>query len=69
MKAFSAIYRGNRVVELSEDVELPKDIEVLVVIPEQEDERQLRNQLQIATEAVFTKLWDSKEDEVWNEYL
>ena len=66
MKTLTAIYRGNRVVELSEDVELPKDIEVLVVIPDQEDERELRNQLRIATEAVFTKLWDNKEDEIWN---
>ena len=69
MKTFSAVYKGDRVVELLEDIDLPKDMEVLVVIPEQEDERELRNQLQIAAEAVFAKLWDNKENEVWNEYL
>jgi hypothetical protein len=34
------------------------------VIPDQEDERELHNQLRIATEAVSTKLWDNKEDEI-----
>ena len=38
MKTLSAIYKGERVVELFEDIDLPKDIAVLVVIPEQEDE-------------------------------
>jgi hypothetical protein len=69
MKAFSAIYKGNRVVELFEDIDLPKDIEVLVVIPEQEDERKLRRELQNAAEVVFAKLWDNQGDEVWNDYL
>ena len=69
MKTFPAIYRGDRVVELVEDITLPKDIEVLVVIPEQDNERTLRNQLQSAAEAVFARLWDNQEDEVWNEYL
>ncbi len=69
MKKYSAIYRGDRVVELVEDIALPKDIKVLVVIPEQDDERTLRNQLQSAAETVFARLWDNQEDEVWNEYL
>jgi len=69
MKTFSAVYKGDRVVELLEDIDLPKDVEVLVVIPEQEDERELRSQLQSAAEAVFANLWDNKEDQVWNEYL
>ena len=69
MKTFPAIYRGDRVIELVEDISLPKDIEVLVVIPEQDDERTLRNQLQSATETIFARLWDNQEDEVWNEYL
>jgi len=69
MKALSAIYKGNRVVELLEDISLPEDIEVLVIIPEQrDDERILRRQLQSATEIVFARLWDNTEDEVWNEY-
>ena len=64
MKKYSAIYRGDRVVELVEDIALPKDIKVLVVIPEQDDERTLRNQLQSATETVFARLWDNQEDEI-----
>ena len=69
MKTFSAIYKGDRVVELLEDIGVPEDMAVLVVIPEQEDERELRNQVQRSAETVFAKLWDNKEDEVWNEYL
>jgi len=69
MKTFSAIYRGDRSVELLEDVDLPRDVKVLVVIPEQEDERELRSQLQIMAESVFAKLWNNEEDEVWSEYL
>ena len=68
MKTLSAIYKGERVVQLFEDIDLPKDIGVLVVVPEQENERELRSQLQSAIEVVFAKLWDNKEDEVWNEY-
>lgn len=69
MKTFSAVYKGDRVVELVEDIVLPKDIEVLVVIPEQDNERTLRSQLQSAAETVFARLWDNQEDEIWNEYL
>ena len=69
MKTLSAIYKGQRVVELFEDIDLPKDIVVLVVVPEQEDERELRSQLQSAAEVVFAKLWDNEGDQVWNEYL
>lgn len=70
MKTFSAIYKGNRVVELLEDINLPKDLEVLVIIPEQdEEESTLRRQLQSTAETVFARLWDNEEDEVWNEYL
>ena len=69
METLSAIYKGNRVVELIEDVDLPENIEVLVVIPEWDDERALRSQLRSAAEIVFSKLWDNQEDEVWNEYL
>ena len=69
MKTLSAIYKGERVVELFEEIDLPKDIVVLVVIPEQEDERELRSQLRSAAEVVFAKLWDNEGDEVWNEYL
>ena len=69
MQTLSAIYKGQRVVELFEDIDFPKNIVVLVVIPEQENERELRSQLRSAAEVVFAKLWDNRKDEVWNEYL
>ncbi len=69
MQTLSAIYKGQRVVELFEDIDLPKNIVVLVVIPKQENERELRSQLRSAAEVVFAKLWDNEGDEVWNEYL
>ena len=40
MKTLSTMYKGERVVELFEDINLPKDMAVLVVIPEQEDEKE-----------------------------
>jgi len=64
LKTLSAIYKGERVVELPEDIDLPKDIAVLVVVPDQEDERELRSQLQSAAEVIFARLWDNEEDEV-----
>ncbi len=69
MQTLSAVYKGQRVVELFEDIDLPKDIVVLVVVPEQEDERKLHGHLRSAAEVVFAKLWDNEGDEVWNEYL
>ena len=68
MKVISAKYKGNRLVELLEDVDFPENMEVLVVVPEQ-DEEILRGQLRDAAETAFAKLWDNQEDEVWNEYL
>lgn len=38
MKTLSAIYKGERGVELFEDLDLPKDIAVLSVISEHEGE-------------------------------
>ncbi|MDI6795210.1 MAG: hypothetical protein QME81_20495, partial [bacterium] len=35
---YKATYKGNRVIELGEDIPLPKNKEVLVVIPEQDDD-------------------------------
>jgi hypothetical protein len=63
------MYKGERVVELLKDIDLPKDIAVLIVIPEQEDEREFRIQLRSAAEVVFAKLWDNEGDGVWNKYL
>ena len=69
MKQLSAIYKGDRTVELTEDPNLPKNTVVLVVIPEKDNEAEIRRHLQSAAEAVFAKLWDNEGDEVWNEYL
>jgi hypothetical protein len=69
VKTVSAIYKGARTVELSEELDLPEDAAVLVVIPEQGDEAEMRHQLLLAAETVFARLWDSEMDEVWNEYL
>lgn len=38
MKTFAAIYKGNRTIELSEDVDLPENTSVLVVIPGKDDD-------------------------------
>jgi hypothetical protein len=69
MRTVSAVYKGDRVVELLEDVDFPADMAVWVVIPGQDDERTLHNQMQSAAEAVLTRLWDNQEDDVWNEYV
>lgn len=68
MKALSARFKGNRLVELAEDVDLPENLEVLVMVPEY-DEEVLRSELREAAEAAFANLWDNQEDEVWNDYL
>ena len=69
MKTFPAIYKGNRLVELTEDIDLSKNEEVFVLIPEQDDEKKMQDQLRSSSENVFAKLWGNREDEVWNEYL
>ena len=61
MKTLSAVCKGERVVELFEDINLPNDIAVLVVVPEEEE---LCSQLQSAAEVLFAQLWDNKGDEV-----
>ena len=68
MKTFAAIYKGNRTIELSEDVDLPENTSVLVVIPGKDDD-ELRADFVMASEEAFKKIWDNEEDEVWNEYL
>ena len=55
MKTLSAIYKGDRIIELSENIDLPKDTVVLVVISEPDDESEMHHQLQNASEAVFAK--------------
>jgi len=69
MKMYSAKYKGDQVIELPEDIDLPMDIEILILVPGQDDERKLHKQLHIAAESAFGKLWNNEEDEVWNEYL
>src|SRR5262249_12345353 len=49
MKTITAIYKGNRIIELNEGLELAENTIVLVVIPEQADEDEMR--LQLATAA------------------
>ena len=69
MRMVAAIYKGNRVIELKEDIDLPSNSSVTVLLPTEEDERVTQQFLQKASERVFEKLWDNEEDEVWNEYL
>jgi len=69
MITVSAIYKGDRILELSEKLDLPKDTTVLVIISDQEDETELRLQMKSVAEVVFAKLWDNDEDEIWNEYV
>ncbi len=69
MKTFSGIYKGNRLIELDEDIEITKNIKVVIMIPEQDDEMLLRNQLLKSAEGTFSKIWNNEEDAVWNDYL
>lgn len=69
VKTFTALYKGNRTIELFDELAIPKDTRVLVIIPEQDDETDIRRHLQDAAEDVLAKLWDNEEDEVRNEYL
>ena len=69
MKTFSAIYRGNRTVELFEDVDFARNTRVWVLVSEPDDETEMRVQLGKAAERVLTKLWDNPGDEIWHEYL
>jgi hypothetical protein len=66
MRTLAAVYKGERFIELSQDIQLPKDYQVIVLIPEQEDEEELRQQLQTASEVAFARLWDNEGDQVWS---
>jgi hypothetical protein len=69
LKTYTAIYKGNRIIELNEGLELAENTVVLVVVSEQADEDEMRLQLTLAAQSTFAKLWENEEDEVWNEYL
>lgn len=69
MRTVIAIYKGNRVIELKEDIDLPSNSSVTVLLPTAKDEHVTQQFLQKASEKVFEKLWDNEGDEVWNEYL
>lgn len=69
MQTYSAIYRGDGIVELFGAVNLPKDMSVFVQIPDQDDEVEMKRQLRDAAEPTFATLWDNEEGEVWNEYF
>ena len=46
MRTLSAIYKGNRTIQLAEDhPELSENTQVLVVIPEEDNEAEMRTQL------------------------
>lgn len=68
MQTITETYKGYRTIELSEDVDLPDNASVLVVIPDKVD-GEIRVDFIKASEAAFAKIWDNKGDEVWNEYL
>ncbi len=69
MKTLAARYKGNRTVELQQDVKLPKDLDVFVVVLDPDREATLRRELASGAERAFARLWDNEEDEVWSEYL
>jgi hypothetical protein len=69
LKTLTAIYKGNRIIELTEGLELAENTVVLVVIPEQADEDEMRLQLTVAAQGTFAKLWDNEEDKVWSQQL
>lgn len=64
-----AKYIGKGLIELTEDIELEPNTKILVIIPDRDNDNQLRIQLRLSAEQVFSKLWDNEEDEVWNEFL
>ena len=69
MRTLTATYKGNRVLELTEEVDLPPDAEVHVLILEDLEDEEFDRQLRLAAEQLFAEDWNSEEDEVWNEYL
>jgi hypothetical protein len=70
MRTLSAILKGNRTIQLTEDhPELSENTPVLVVITDEDDETEMRMQLRLHSEAIFARLWDNEGDKVWNEYL
>jgi len=66
VKTLSAIYKGERVVELFEDTDLPRDVAVLVIAPEQEDEEEAdideMEWLRAAANPAFDFLKEPEED-------
>lgn len=60
MRTVIAVYKGNRVIELKEDIDLPSNSSVTVLLPTAEDERVTQQFLQGASEKVFEKLWDNE---------
>lgn len=69
MKTLTATYKGGRIIELSEEITLPKDTAVIVIVTDEDDETRMKFDLRQAAEMAFARLWDNDEDEIWNEYL
>ena len=56
-------------VELSDNLDIPKDTVVLVVIPDEDDENEMRRQLHGAAQSAFAKVWDNEKGAIWKDYL
>jgi len=53
LKTITAIYKGNRIIELNEGIELAENTVVLVVIPERADEDEMRSHLTTAAQSTL----------------
>jgi hypothetical protein len=69
MRTVAAIYKGNRGIELQENIDLPSNSFVTVLLPTKEDDRVTHQFLPEAAEKGFEKLWDNDGDKIWAEYL
>ncbi len=69
MRALTGMYKGNRLIQLLEEVDLPPDAEVYILLPDPEDEIVMRSEMKKVAEASFARLWSYSGDDVWNEYL
>ena len=69
MRALTGMYKGDRLIQLLEEVDLPPDAEVYILLPDPEDEIATRSEIKRIAEASFARLWSYSGDDVWNEYL
>ncbi len=69
MRALTGMYKGDRLIQLLEEVDLPPDAEVYILLPDPEDEIVMRSEMKRIAEVSFARLWSYSGDDVWNEYL